>query len=386
MNNRSEFVKYNGNIYYWKYNKNSFKKNAIWAEYTAKYKAKNVMICLKSNGKKVKKFTTSGFGNIYIYKNRMYLQSADSTGYNPTIFSVDMNGKNRKNFGTGEIKGIDTKNGRLICVNQGKVISINCKNGSKTTLSTTGEFLALDNGVVYYSNNDSTKIRINSIRTNGTKRKKIVSKKLNLYDFYGLLEIFQFQIYNNTVYFSCGSTSGSADEYSGGIIAKVKKNGTGFKVLAGKNGKLVESKFYILKSKNDTKLIYDTGIEGRKAISLKTYKVTNTKFTVQPMGEVFHDGDNISIYKSYSGKKTTLVRKSDYSSLGKNLSLKNGYDETYLSIEPVEYIEGNVYFKVELSKHNPKVDLGWRYGYTRKITKVYKKNLKTNKKVLLYSY
>ena len=104
------------------------------------------------------------------------------------------------------------------------------------------------------------------------------------------------------------------------------------------------------------------------------------------MKEAFNDGDNVSIYFSDSGKKTTLVRKSDYCSLGKNLSLKKGYSETYVGIEPVEYIDGNVYFKVEVSRHNPKVDLGWRYGYTRKITKVYKKNLKTNKKVLLYSY
>lgn len=57
-----------------------------------------------------------------------------------------------------------------------------------------------------------------------------------------------------------------------------------------------------------------------------------------------------------------------------------------VTVVPVKYIGGNVYFKVEVSNHNSKLDVGWRYGYTRKVTKVYKKNLKTNKNVLLYSY
>ena len=390
VNNGSEFVKYKGNIYYWKYNKNSFEKNAVWADYSPKYRVKNIMMCLQNNGKRVKKFEISGYGNIYIYNNRMYLQSAGTVSYEPKIFSVDMNGKNRKDFGTGVIKGIDTKNGRLIYELEGKIMSLNCKNGSKKILSSQGEFLELDNGVVYYYDDAGIRdlVRIKSIRADGTKNKQIVSVKLKLSDDdpREWLEIIQFQIYKNTLYFSYGTFCGTAHEYGGGEIAKVKKDGTGFKVLAGTEENPVDNKFYILKSQNDTKLIYNTISRTAQAISLKNYKVTTTKFTVQPMKEAFNDGDNVSIYFSDSGKKTTLVRKSDYSSLGNNLSLKNGYDETYVGIKPVEYIDGNVYFKVEVSRHNPKVDLGWRYGYTRKITKVYKKNLKTNKKVLLYSY
>ena len=39
------------------------------------------------------------------------------------------------------------------------------------------------------------------------------------------------QAVQDTVYFSCGTYGGSASVYQGGVLAKVKKDGSNFKVL-----------------------------------------------------------------------------------------------------------------------------------------------------------
>lgn len=394
-NNGGNYVKYQDNIYYWEYTAKSFDKTGLFATFQPKYNSTNKMIRKDKNGKKDVMFSTSGYGNIYIYKNRLFLEDINKAGEN-IIYSVDMNGKNRKEHGVGSMKAIDDKNGIIVLHDkEHKLVVLNCVTGEKKAICESGNFLSLSNSTIYYQDYIKNgkqviggEVQLKSISTNGKNPKLIIRTVPDSYDKEYkdvLYNIVQFEKNGDELFFSYGFYAGTGIQYQGGRIVQVNEKKNTHIILAGDKGKWVEEKFYLMDNKSGKSLIYGD-YDMNKAISLKTHKVSKTAITPHEILIPFQEGDNIYVYLDHKGTKTKLIEKSDYIEINKNANLQQGYDETYLNIDKIERIDNHILYKVEYSKHYPKEDIGWRYAYSRIKTNYYQKDMKTSNKVLLFTY
>lgn len=122
------------------------------------------------------------------------------------------------------------------------------------------------------------------------------------------------------------------------------------------------------------------------SINLKNGDKKQTDFLVYKRGKPFKDGSYVSMYLDNSGKKSILLKKTDYGDMGDYAKLREEMGETYFSIYDVETVHNKVYYTAEFSKNNSKLDSGWKYGYDRIKTNVYCKDIDTAKKKLLYTY
>ena len=71
------------------------------------------------------------------------------------------------------------------------------------------------------------------------------------------------------------------------------------------------------------------------------------------------------------------------------IALQKGeyFDESgFASLKEVEYLDGDLFFTAVTGTRNTDEDIGWRYGYNRGETYVYRKDLTTGQIELLYSY
>lgn len=297
---------------------------------------------------------------------------------------------------------MDHNSGKLICCNvdgENKILSIDCKNGAKKVLTSNGKFWGFNEDRIYFQDFDAVKnkdamegsVTLKSIKSTGKDKATLAITKPDLYKDSSkcLCQITQIQIEEDSVYFSYGGYSGTAGFYQGGIIARVSKNGTDYKVLAGKDDNIPSGKFYIKNTKSGKHLIYlISGNDNSPTVSinLKNGDKKQTDFLVYKRGEPFKDGSYVSMYLDNSGKKSILLKKIDYEDMGDYAQLREEMGETYFRIYDVETVHNKVYYTAEFSKHNSKLDSGWKYGYDRIKTNVYCKDIDTAKKKLLYSY
>ena len=165
------------------------------------------------------------------------------------------------------------------------------------------------------------------------------------------------------------------------------------------NARMDGGKFYV------TAVLYDgTGhmYNGHVQLEINTYGDKNNVKTELTEAEWF------GIYKPFSYRGGDLFYDdipgyymfSDYSPNSAAqliispddlayVNLTDGIDfgeENFNTIQNIEYVDGDVFFTVATGKRNKDEDIGWRYGYNRGVSRVYRKALGTGKIVELYSY
>lgn len=316
----------------------------------------------------------------------MYLQGMDKKNKN-IIFSMDFMGKNRKDYGEGIIQSIDEKNGWLICTKEGirYIFTINCNSGEEQVVSKTGRYIVCEEGVIYYEDSGNGKMKLKRANTDNTHKKIVIKTKLESHDeTYNYANIVDLQIKGDYIYFLYGGYDGSANMFQGGRISRVKKDGSAFQVLEF----TVDPEFYLLDKDGKGYLIFNKyhGSDTIMAQSLYDFKTHSIDFEIHKKGDPFRDGTMISAYLSNTGKKTVLVSEEDYKEIGMKLEPPSDGNKSYLDINKVENVGCWTYYTAEVNRHNDGIDIGWRYGYDRENTYVYRKNRITSNKELLFSY
>ena len=110
----STYVYQDGKVYYRRYHEDSYEEEALWGEYDAIPETKKEMICMDADGVETVLFTDEGYGDIYLLNNRFYMTTAErkesAYGYTYTarcLYSVNMQGKERIDYGEGYVFAID---------------------------------------------------------------------------------------------------------------------------------------------------------------------------------------------------------------------------------------------------------------------------------------
>lgn len=403
INNGGLYVKYHGYTYYRRYHADSFDATGLWGDYTALVGASKDMMRLKEDGTPEVAFTDDGFGDIYISNNRMYLQRPSD--YGTVVYSVNLDGSNRKDLFSGSIQGIDEASDTLVCIliNEDyshELVTVDTATGRVTKLDLANPcstVLAVRNGFIYYlgevpyEESVLGKIKLCRVAVDGKQELLLVENDANLYDFetFGA-EIPCIQFVDDTIYFSYGGYAGTGYFYQGGLIAQVKTNGRGFQILAGSinpsdasENELVNDSFIVVKE-GSRKILYYTGFSLEddfiRALDLLTGEVTASDFVISPDGIPFEYNSGVSIYQNASSAMTTLLPSIDYSSLG------FGNDEYYYRIHDVEQCGDWVYYRLEANEYYPEASIGWRDGYRRIKTQVVREEMGGGKKEILYEY
>ena len=440
INNGGSYVKYNGNVYYREYNAHSVDSSGLFANYDYVSGAVKDMVCLAPDGGKQVLFKDKGSGGIYIYNDQFYLEeinsapntndSVNGSVYTSTIYTVALNGENRHDLAGGNIKAIDEKAGLLICAKENdfwssNIFTINLSNYSVKTLATDCTFTTEHDGVVYYEENvddDNSRkgqICLEAVTTDGSQRKKIVTTGTDLYPDGGggPSKIQCIQFVGEDIYFSYGSYAGSGNFFQGGNICRVKKDGSGFeKLINGSvtemshSGNITDPNFIIL-SKNQGAYLYysDYASDTDSCLDLQTMQSSKTSeaptnliransclsvtsdytgfkyasHAISPIRYPFTDGDNISVYLNDSDHKTILLTTIDYQWQQPNTADDS---ETLRNIKDMEIVDGYFYFTIEDSVRDPNIDVGWRYGYSRQTTQVFRKPIGAGAVESLYSF
>ena len=337
---------YANETYAWEYTKNSLKTAALFANYDYVTCDANQLVKTDANGKRTVIYQGNGYGNLWIVNERMYLYRNNSKeNKERELFSLNMQGKDEHAYGDYEVHAVYDKYLVLTNSEETEIYVMNTEAGKIQLLEKDAQYLYTDGDTVYFTEHpkDTDKhIVLASVKLDATERcrladvrkedvNQIIQTSANLY-------INCVQAVQDTVYFSCGTYGGSASVYQGGVLAKVKKDGSNFKVLG-------EAPI------NFT--VYETG-------EIMKYGRINQPFQ--------DDNGNIWIYKNNAREKL-IVNGEDY-------NRRSTVDE-YVDIRNVDVQKDVVYFSVNYSVPDESVSIGWRTGYRLQSSVYYRKNLKT---------
>ena len=403
INNGGKYVGYNDKVYYREDNKDSYDSDGIFGEYMNVPGSSKNMVCKNKDGSKDIAFSDTGFGEIYISHNRMFLTKYKDT-YSPTIYSIGLKGENVKEFGYGIILGIDEKSNSLVCqlnnadgVYQLQVIDTVTE--QITALNLKNPFMSvvtIHDGVIYYTgeveyqDSELGKVKLCSVNVDGTNELLLYESEPDLYDYssYGT-QVPCFQFIDDKLYFSYGGYAGTGYFYQGGRIVWVTKDGKNHQVVAGQKSSesydtfdnLVDEKFYVVKEDGKEVLYYTQGYDKVYALAIATGDITESVFTVAQEGIPFEYEKGIYVYENGSYTMTTWIPYINYDLLGIEL----GTDDLY-KIKDIQLVDNRVYYSLEASKPAPEVSIGWRDGYRRLKTVLIRQDLRGGSLEILNEY
>lgn len=344
---------YANETYAWEYTKNSLKTAALFANYDYVTCDANQLVKTDANGKRTVIYQGNGYGNLWIVNERMYLYRNNSKeNKERELFSLNMQGKDEHAYGDYEVHAVHDKYLVLTNSEETEIHVMDTETEDILLLETDAQYLYTDDDTVYFTEHPKDTdehIVLASVKLDATERcrladvrkedvNQIIQTSTNLY-------INCVQVVKDKVYFSCGTYGGSASVYQGGVLAKVKKDGSNFKVLG-------EAPI------NFT--VYETG-------EIMKYGRINKPFQ--------DDNGNIWIYRNNAREKL-IVNGEDY--------YRRSTVDEYVDIRNVDVQKDVVYFSVNYSVPDESVSIGWRTGYRLQSSVYYRKNLKTGISEKLY--
>ena len=344
---------YANETYAWEYTTNSLKTAALFANYDYVTCEANQLVKTDANGKRTVIYQGNGYGNIWIVNERMYLYRNNSKeNKERELFSLNMQGKDEHAYGDYEVHAVYDKYLVLTNSEETEIHVMDTETEDIQLLEADAQYLYTDDDTVYFTEHPKDTdehIVLASVKLDATERcrladvrkedvNQIIQTSANLY-------INCVQAVQDTVYFSCGTYGGSASVYQGGVLAKVKKDGSNFKVLG-------EAPI------NFT--VYESG-------EIMKYGRINQPFQ--------DDNGNIWIYRNNAREKL-IVHGEDY--------YRRSTVDEHVDIRNVDVQKDVVYFSVNYSVPDESVSIGWRTGYRLQSSVYYRKNLKTGISEKLY--
>lgn len=405
-NNGGLYVGYGDKVYYREYTKDSYESKGIFGNYEDIPDAKKNMVIKNKDGSVEVAFTDTGFGDIYISNNRMYLNQY-SEEYRWVIYSVGLGGEDRKDIGNGSVKGIDNQGQNLVCEMSGEgntyqLVKIDGVTGQVTPYELENKFssfVTMKDDVIYYlaevpyEESQLGKLKLCRVNVDGTKEVLLYESEPDLYEYGDMgTEIPCYQFVEDKLYFAYGGYGGTGHFYQGGRIAWVMLDGSQYQVIAGQAKdaesesydsyeNLVDETFYVVKEQGSEILHFSQGYEKKYALTVATGDIVDHDFPIFQEGIPFEYQDGIYLYENTSSVMTTWIPQKNYSYLGQDQKSAD-----LLTMNDYELIGNWVYYRLESSKAAPDASIGWRDGYERMRTVVVRQYLRGGNVEVLYEY
>ncbi len=366
-----------GNIYYWKYNEDSFEKGGCGG-FMQNPDTANEFVCLDPEGNEISLFKSARGNKFYLKDEGVYFETYDSTYHGMLDYfsmSEKIIGPVDENFRIMDM----TDDGECVVYSNLSEIISRGKNVSVTLIERgEGDYIALHNGVVYYESgnddfyNSGGAIKISCVNVDGTNRRDIYIDNDNLYpDSYEYVRHTVGQMYfgDEYIYFSYGGVSGSESFYQGGRIARVKYDGSGAEIIKNDGA---GAEFSVNEDGTITEYMDPAPYKG--------------------MTDYYREDNNVYSIDRTNGERKLLLSGSDYAMVGieppNNTGVFNIYSEadSCYFIDYIEQIGDNVYALVHYGEKDESYSIGYRTGFRRVNSALLKKNLKTGNTEMLYQF
>lgn len=414
-----------GKVYYRKYRKDSFGESSHTYEnysYLPVAGAEKEMVCIDRDGVQTALFTDKGQGDFYLIGNRFYMTDSE-------VYSVDMNGQGRRNYGKGEILAADGT-GRFLVLELRRdghdfrrpdYCALNCDTGEcKSLLSEEyfareeedgyWSFEAYQDGWVYLSffrrrggTAEYSETTLYAVSLDG-KWNRVITLTSDMY--YGETVV-GLQALGDRLFFLFGGYDGSRVWYQGGKIVTVKRDGTDYRSIEeGGNDFFPADHFYlrqdgekiwvyypdfyhITEEAVDTKeeryvaTVWDIDTGMRYPSDMPACAVTKPYRYDLFMDYIFMNGEGGYDVYALPDRTGRLVRVAKDLDRCVKAGAADGYGENAsLEIRDLYYRDGYLYFKAEYSRWG-----GWEEGgWLRLGTECYRLKPGEEKAELLYEY
>ncbi len=402
-----------GKVYYRQYHEDSFQESGLWANYAPVPGTEKEIVCIDQAGVKTELFKDEGYGEFYLLGERFYMKEVGN------VYSVDMSGCDRIDYGPGEIVAVDEVEHMIVLELHDEELQadfyvLDYDTGVCKSLSSQGtvrdeagsplDFCAYQDGCVYlqkYKNPERT-TELYAVSIEG-EWEKIITLTPDAEHYYADY-IVHMEIYGDRLFFTYGGYDGSEHWYQGGRITTVKKDGSDYRSVRGMYDEA--DYFYLCQKGERTFVFYPNNhlvAVDADANDYQRYYVTawdidsGIMYPVEiPFSAVFADdyyidfiekANNVRALPDRTGRIVKVVEHLDdfievfpYGGEGKSLDPRFSY---------FYYKDGYLYFEAEYSVWSKEDCIGWRDGYRRVQTRLYRLKLgddEAQKAELLYSY
>lgn len=415
-----------GKVYYRQYHKDSFEESALWAYYQPTAGTDKEIVCIDADGEKTVLFSDKGYGSIYLVGERFYMtekaaREPENSGYMFLVYSVDMRGQNRVDHGYGEICAVDMDRELLILALQAedtweKTYNVlDCGTGQMIPLDMDDcesvYFWTYHDGWCYFDvhqNRDDKICRVAAVSAEGEQREIIALTSENADNAYYCEEICEMGVFGDRIYMVFGGYDGSASAFQGGRIISIKLDGSDYRAVEmrlwdGSN----DVSFYICHDAGRPFVYFPRHYrKGEKDYFTGVWDVeADTVFPSEfPVELVFGQrARNVLPYQEHLDARSMCVLKDEETNVyallddsarivrvaalaDSDMGIRDREDADYIKYQHLYYADGFLYFEEEFNIYDKESSVGWRDGYRRLRTDVYRMELEGNRTELLYSY
>lgn len=429
----STYVYRDGKVYYRRYHEDSYEEAALWGNYAPVSGKEKEIVCIDGDGLETVLFTDEGYGDIYLLDDRFYMteiktEKEDEAVYNREwLYSVDMRGKDRIDYGYGSIFAIDRERKILILKMAGEegicYYVLDYESGEKKWILSDGEEAYFhhvemyQDGWLYYvkvERFDVGVLELWAVSLEGEQRKIIaLTSEINQRPSGYMEHIINMKADGERLFFIIGGYDGSAAVFQGGKLISIRQDGTDYKAVETPG-----DTYYVSHDRGKTFLYfpghYRPFAEDVQECDTMIWDVDGDICYLSGFPQrilLEYDRQVSRIWNYCSGNKGVLCEMSLYyddinekevdiyavfddsgqivraaSKLNTRIAGYEGEEVDRVQYKDLYYADGFLYFRVEYSAYDEGSSIGWRDGYRRLRSDVYR--LKTGESMagLLYSY
>jgi hypothetical protein len=358
-NNGGRYVKRDGAVYF-----RDYAEDAGDVPYTLPGETTSVMRRLNADGAVSAVFADNGSGGIFIYDNgadAFFIlnreaglgEDEDAAG----IYGVTLSGDQFWQIGQGNAFAVDSERGVIIAATErGGLSAIDVFTHEATPLL---ESLCIplaydpEDGMVYYSDFTGEEETLCSVELSGGWRSTLLkaSEVAGVLEdaSAGSIEYKSPRFTANSVWVYAAYYEGNLGYLGDSALLEIQKDGSGFRVEPNPR---VSDWFGVGKPFSAWSESPFRGVVGGDTEESAT-------------GYYLADAE---------GMLTEILTESDLAEVGLAEGEYYG-EEDYAVLKDMEFVDGALFFTVETGTRNREEDIGWRYGYLREISSVYRKDL-----------
>ncbi len=418
-----------GNVYYRQYHKDSYEEGALWGNYQATAGTDKEIVRIDADGESTVLFHDKGYGNIYLMGERFYMteliskKDGDMERRYTNVYSVDMEGRNRIDYGeNGKICFVDWDRKCIVMEfysedKQETVYTIlNAESGELTVLPLDTvkyrTFWDYHDGWCYFEEDSGDGIeRVVAVSLDGERREVIALTSDMTTEEYGYREwICDLRVEGERIYIVFGGYAGSGSFYQGGRILTTRLDGSDYRAV-----ECSADQFYVRQEQGRPLVYfphyrYDDGeqaADGENDYETTVWDVEKNitypcDFPVQMISSLDHKiaiegltglSNPVCVYQRSTGGTDFYALPDDSGSvvraavrIDEDIRPREDMEEYKIDYQHLYYADGYLYFETEFNVYDDEYAIGWRDGYRRIQTDVYRRRLADGEMELLYSY
>ena len=429
----SVYVYQDGKVYYRRYNEDSYENAALWGNYDFYPipETKKEIVCVDADGVETVLFEDEGYGDIYLVNNRFYMmdeklcEEDGSTHRERHLYSVDMQGNDRIDYGNGKILAVDKERNIIILQvyedDNTNYYIMNYETGEKKRIFPDSvDCFSIDisdyqDGWIYYDKRDYDYSpdypvsKLCAVSIEGEQREIIgITSSYTYPESIGRIEVDE-----ERAYFIFGGYAGSAQEFQGGLLISVKLDGTDYKAVRTKG-----DTFYLCHDNERTLVYFPSHLnpvnDPYQDSDMNVWDVeANICYPSEFRQKILRAYDQQAgwMWHFYSEKKGALCGLTLYGdeikekeadiyalsddsgkivrvvmNLGDKITKRENEEVYKVEYKDLYYADGFLYFTVEYNAYDKETTIGWRDGYRRLHTDIYRLKIGEDKAEILYSY